>query len=145
MLKQDIVKQRFIPVHTGNIMFHSTRPLTWAVYPCAYREHIENLINSTIINGLSLCIQGTCSTLHWQIDGDTVYPCAYREHELIQCCTLTDSGLSLCIQGTCVPVSSTSFKWRFIPVHTGNMRVICLISEAQAVYPCAYREHSLSA
>ena len=30
---------RFIPVHTGNMIYNQKIYLQWAVYPCAYREH----------------------------------------------------------------------------------------------------------
>ena len=33
-------------------------------------------------------------------------------------------------------------RWvRFIPVHTGNTPILCLLHRSTAVYPCAYREH----
>ena len=52
---------RFIPVHTGNMLSPANETTSPTVYPCAYREHdtTNNTIN--IRDGLSLCIQGTCS------------------------------------------------------------------------------------
>ena len=51
-----------------------------------------------------------------------VYPCAYREHE---CCHI-----------------HLVSPFRFIPVHTGNIRDSTTSISANSVYPCAYREHS---
>ena len=74
------------------------------VYPCAYREHRVDRVDSIIAmtaTGLSLCIQGTCLN-YWDIlfvirfipvhTGNisnankaflpfSVYPCVYREHK----------------------------------------------------------------
>ena len=71
---------RFIPVHTGNILVIGTVRLRLPVYPCAYREHIFFQFINFSINGLSLCIQGTCSARYCCCGGNSVYPCAYREH-----------------------------------------------------------------
>ena len=50
---------RFIPVHTGNILYHALIIFYYPVYPCAYREHFNRRWNYRISYGLSLCIQGT--------------------------------------------------------------------------------------
>ncbi len=75
---------------------------------------------STILAGLSLCIQGTpMRTGSWFISarfipvytGNTlekfnkdllkaVYPCVYREHTVAVNACVVSNGLSLCIQGT---------------------------------------------
>ena len=71
-----------------------------AVYPCVYREHLNNATLTVTNDGLSLCIQGTHHTLIFLksigrfipvYTGNTtylnlapgcaaVYPCVYREH-----------------------------------------------------------------
>ena len=111
---------RFIPVHTGNIMKSLFSFLYKSVYPCAYREHHTLKITHLNVDGLSLCIQGTCARLVMTlcefrfipvhtgnivylsllVHVDTVYPCAYREHSELSSRTVGVSGLSLCIQGT---------------------------------------------
>ena len=132
---------RFIPVHTGNTRRDYRRNWIQAVYPCAYREHINRTSTTTDNIGLSLCIQGTLSPNKTSFIGlrfipvhtgntleqkplsnrATVYPCAYREHIYIRC--------RLCLGS------------RFIPVHTGNTTRRMRFSVWCAVYPCAYREH----
>ena len=56
-----LLKRRFIPVHTGNILMFAERPAAFSVYPCAYREHNLFAVNNGNPTGLSLCIQGTLS------------------------------------------------------------------------------------
>ena len=65
----------------------------------------------------------------------------YREHNqsVIFSCPL--SGLSLCVQGTCSLCGQPVYRFRFIPVHTGNMYFLKSNECDCAVYPCAYREH----
>ena len=53
------INDRFIPVHTGNILGNMTGALLTSVYPCAYREHDYRPIDIGTQVGLSLCIQGT--------------------------------------------------------------------------------------
>ena len=50
---------RFIPVHTGNIIFDEFSACSVPVYPCAYREHNTIIHKFPTPCGLSLCIQGT--------------------------------------------------------------------------------------
>ena len=135
------IKQRFIPVHTGNM-------------PCNFGGTRNN-------RGLSLCIQGTCR-IKWSklrlhrfipvhtgnmrygnvsIFTTTVYPCAYREHFQFAFLHKIPNGLSLCIQGTSGYQTGFCFEWRFIPVHTGNIFRAWQLQLRVAVYPCAYREH----
>ena len=91
---------RFIPVHTGNITPLKLNEPSGAVYPCAYREHINAIPDNSDLFGLSLCIQGSFRLVSSVISSrrfipvhtgnifarlyrllDTaVYPCAYREH-----------------------------------------------------------------
>ena len=112
--------RRFIPVHTGDIVFASSFICLVTVYPCAYREHRSHPIIPPIRYGLSLCIQGTLLTVNTLFfisrfipvhTGNTpcsyaiaplstVYPCAYREHPSLYSQILVGHGLSLCIQGT---------------------------------------------
>ena len=70
-----------------------------------------------------------------------VYPCVYREHRSLMVGSDLKCGLSLCIQGTLPPVFYTSLLYRFIPVYTGNTRIMFLIAQGVPVYPCVYREH----
>ena len=53
-------------------------------------------------------------------------------------------GLSLCVQGTSVAPNPQANPQRFIPVCTGNMRLPGINGGTMAVYPCVYREHSLT-
>ena len=64
------------------------------------------------------------SSLRQVLTRFTVYPCAYREHPLKLDPFVTLRGLSLCIQGTLVSIYDIVSDERFIPVHTGNMRVL---------------------
>ena len=93
-------RERFIPVHTGNIIDNQSISKQQPVYPCAYREHVIITIKKHSESGLSLCIQGTflnipppsgagrfipvhtgnISKLYKISDLRPVYPCAYREH-----------------------------------------------------------------
>ena len=50
---------RFIPVYTGNTTLIQQFVVVNSVYPCVYREHIENGDFQVLGRGLSLCIQGT--------------------------------------------------------------------------------------
>ena len=58
---------------------------------------------------------------------------------------LNVSGLSLCIQGTPLKGFINETLMRFIPVHTGNTDQEEPGTSSSAVYPCAYREHSVTA
>ena len=91
---------RFIPVHTGNMSTCLICISGLSVYPCAYREHVRAMRADDKLGGLSLCIQGTLTSIVFQFTplrfipvhtGNmksnskfilylTVYPCAYREH-----------------------------------------------------------------
>ena len=51
--------ERFIPVHTGNMIGFINLHSGHSVYPCAYREHLLCLALVLDVAGLSLCIQGT--------------------------------------------------------------------------------------
>ena len=98
--------------------------------------------------GLSLCIQGTWSQGYYIVFGERfipvytgniheklqhknvqpVYNCKYREHKKVVDVGFTKDGLSLCIQGTYDYIDSLAGAIRFIPVYTGNMHVISVIS-----------------
>ena len=54
---------RFIPVYTGNINADLINSFINPVYPCVYREHFHRHLVGKEMNGLSLCIQGTCIVL----------------------------------------------------------------------------------
>ena len=70
-----------------------------------------------------------------------VYPCVYREHIIVFFNTCIDFGLSLCIQGTLWSHTENRWKFRFIPVYTGNTLHPPNIVICEPVYPCVYREH----
>ena len=70
-----------------------------------------------------------------------VYPCVYREHRYGGAAYQSTPGLSLCIQGTLFVGCSSNVKSRFIPVYTGNTRVVSPLVQGTTVYPCVYREH----
>ena len=55
--------RRFIPVCTGNTLLIDLNWVNNSVYPCVYREHIFQVYYDFVIYGLSLCVQGTLSTL----------------------------------------------------------------------------------
>ena len=113
-------RERFIPVHTGNIPVLPQQFWMIPVYPCAYREHMPAQFRVVQTSGLSLCIQGTlnlpqftkCTKRFIPVHTGNiiipvvreithpVYPCAYREHKNTPCKSPTGPGLSLCIQGT---------------------------------------------
>ena len=71
-----------------------------------------------------------------------VYPCVYREHAAALSRSTDSTGLSLCVQGTYHRYFLKRIGFRFIPVCTGNMPILCLLQRSTAVYPCVYREHS---
>ena len=52
-------KGRFIPVCTGNILLNIKTAFVVPVYPCVYREHLNEIDEDKFSNGLSLCVQGT--------------------------------------------------------------------------------------
>ena len=103
LLTQGFVFYRFIPVHTGNIIFDEFSACSVPVYPCTYREHSGEIEQDADITGLSLYIQGTYQTppvlfvrlrfipVHTgnilnhliNVTLDAVYPCTYREHSLM--------------------------------------------------------------
>ena len=92
--------RRFIPVCTGNTITLDIYCSDKTVYPCVYREHRLLPALDLLLDGLSLCVQGTRINTRLQIDcfrfipvctGNTmvlrpiasrksVYPCVYREH-----------------------------------------------------------------
>ena len=96
---QELHRERFIPVYTGNTAIISYSWCQCAVYPCVYREHINTIICTLNIDGLSLCIQGTRFDIDSRLVNERfipvhtgnstvrtliqptfpVYPCAYRE------------------------------------------------------------------
>ena len=76
------------------------------------------------------------------IISNSVYPCVYREHDMDTWVLLVFPGLSLCIQGTFGRNRTGCRYYRFIPVHTGNIRVRWYWCGWISVYPCAYREHT---
>ena len=92
--------RRFIPVHTGNIIYNLQAMKNETVYPCVYREHYSTSPPERIF---------------------AVYPCVYREHTLIIWKKTVARGLSLCIQGTYSLGRLDNSLNRFIPVYTGNM------------------------
>ena len=132
---------RFIPVCTGNTTGSEYHLFRTPVYPCVYREHINDKTLRHCFFGLSLCVQGTLSwrglilKMNWFIPvctgntrndirskrGWTVYPCVYREHE----------------QANADAVNYV----RFIPVCTGNTLTQSSPCSPSSVYPCVYREH----
>ena len=116
----DNAKRRFIPVHTGNMIYYEVCCIYSPVYPCAYREHVFLIFAGSLSAGLSLCIQGTYIKIDVKLSHfrfipvhtgniqkraipmyrHTVYPCAYREHGHCFVILMLIIGLSLCIQGT---------------------------------------------
>ena len=50
---------RFIPVCTGNMVRSFVSPVVLSVYPCVYREHQAEQVQTDCKIGLSLCVQGT--------------------------------------------------------------------------------------
>ena len=92
----------FIPMCIGNTNWIANSLFCMAVYPCVYREHILCKSVFLLIDGLSLCIQGTQkiggaaiarhrfipvytgNTIFTQIRyaWSAVYPCVYREHAI---------------------------------------------------------------
>ena len=131
------------------------------VYPCAYREHFKLIIRNEKHGGLSLCIQGTSQDMNTYLEiirfipvhtgnisilqtiyfAPPVYPCAYREHQNSVYPKFSKCGLSLCIQGTLKRLNQNQPAIRFIPVHTGNIKMSSVSFLRYTVYPCAYREH----
>ena len=150
-----------IPVCTGNITSRWYFRVRFPVYPCVYREHVPSAGSPFIVSGLSLCIQGTLffkqdfelirrfipvhtGNITWAgilPSPRPVYPCAYREHFILTFFNFVKRGLSLCIQGTYIGGFLVVVPFRFIPVHTGNIKPIVAYVHGMAVYPCAYREH----
>ena len=151
----ELVRCRFIPVHTGNTIAANLIFGINSVYPCVYRERITSK-NTILVNfGLSLCIQGTlfpssCRRIlirfipvhtgnaqykPFLVQRVTVYPCAYRERFTCFNCCLISVGLSLCVQGTRFFSCHFNLLFRFIPVHTGNSPIItyCFIFKILAV------------
>ena len=135
-------------MYTGNTYTVPRTVELITVYPCVYREHIQQAVFLPPQVGLSLCIQGTLS--NWGHDpslnrfipvytGNThsnqspfnewaVYPCVYREHPIVISPSILPPGLSLCIQGTLVGVQKVGYFQRFIPVYTGNTAVSTVIT-----------------
>ena len=159
-----LLNKRFIPVHTGNMDEILGEDMLSSVYPCAYREHSSVIYGFKKFVGLSLCIQGTLGCgyscyscirfipVHtgniWRFNlfchHLAVYPCAYREHLSKRYSITKVAGLSLCIQGTSNIYVYDNLVIRFIPVHTGNIVDADSKVMDNAVYPCAYREHSFT-
>ena len=131
-------------MYTGNIKKLFYYYILESVYPCVYREHTIFSAFDVISSGLSLCIQGTshgeggyylfCRFIpvytgnirqfHILLLLSAVYPCVYREHADGAEHRYFIGGLSLCIQGTC-PQNLVVYRGcRFIPVYTGNIRMV---------------------
>ena len=147
-------------MYTGNSNMGSVKLEHIAVYPCVYRELLYSSPQRINNNGLSLCIQGTQngailfaeverfipvytgnSNWFWLTSWPSaVYPCVYRELYEIDGEKYSINGLSLCIQGTLGPIRSSIWSERFIPVYTGNSRIMLRTAHGVPVYPCVYRE-----
>ena len=56
-----------------------------------------------------------------------VYPCTYRELDITEHDSLIISGISLYLQGTLAPYFRKLNFLRYIPVPTGNSRLIFLL------------------
>ena len=139
--------------------------VTRAVYPCVYREHNEQDAENALKSGLSLCIQGTQFSRKFATHGvrfipvytgntflsssatctTSVYPCVYREHIYSRISRESPIGLSLCIQGTQNSLLYYLLRFRFIPVYTGNTKIVFCLLRHYTVYPCVYREHLIAA
>ena len=137
---------------------------TKTVYPCTYRELTPILSAHYIDIGISLYLQGTLQlsilvkSLHRYIPVPTgnssarsgvgvqipVYPCTYRELAPITYVYAVARGISLYLQGTPYQSISLLAQLRYIPVPTGNSFSAILKVKIHAVYPCTYRELSLS-
>ena len=149
-------------MYTGNTIQRYSLWRCRPVYPCVYREHCVLLALVINLNGLSLCIQGTLiDDIHYQyprrfipvytgnacmkvllVMHRTVYPCVYRERVDNSRVYWSTVGLSLCIQGTLLAQKLPPIQLRFIPVYTGNAGNGIIVSVADSVYPCVYRERS---
>ena len=143
LLNYQIYPIRFIPMCIGNTRRKAVFLHLKSVYPYVYREHFALESTAENINGLSLCVQGTLTSIRSLIFcnrfipmciGNTlpkqthqllapVYPYVYREHGEMAIGPLGSSGLSLCVQGTRLP---------FLPFFFTS-----------TVYPYVYREHGL--
>ena len=134
--------RRFIPVHTGNTPMPTPLLLAAPVYPCAYREHIDNGKFSWYEVGLSLCIQGTRNSLIDETPPKRFIPVHTGNTSPTGISFNPSGGLSLCIQGTPTGNPLRCLILRFIPVHTGNTIIRNDASATRSVYPCAYREHT---
>ena len=131
---------RYIPVPTGNSFHFFLMYLMLPVYPCTYRELLNERVAVALNAGISLYLQGTHLNLFHRglirryipvptgnspDDTDhacetSVYPCTYRE--------LPD------IERLTYPAS------RYIPVPTGNSHLRKKPKVLKTVYPCTYRE-----
>ena len=93
-------RERFIPVHTGNIFHNALISSQKSVYPCAYREHGFTQSGCGLVNRFIPVHTGNIFFRSDDLSIDPVYPCAYREHLFILVFCVHVFGLSLCIQGT---------------------------------------------
>ena len=151
---------RYIPVPTGNSSFSISYRVSWAVYPCTYRELKFLKYDKVAKNGISLYLQGTLfhrhpyRPFHRYIPVPTgnsppsspyvivisVYPCTYRELGIHQFAGPSKHGISLYLQGTHL-IARPQILWlRYIPVPTGNSIGGNAIVRRCSVYPCTYRE-----
>ena len=73
-----------------------------------------------------------------------VHPRAYGEHASSRRRHRSHNGSSPCIRGTRKTVFSGPATVRFIPVHTGNTKVVRFTKRVPAVHPRAYGEHFAS-
>ena len=151
---------RYIPVPTGNSSFSISYRVSWAVYPCTYRELKFLKYDKVAKNGISLYLQGTLFHRHPYrpfhryipvptgnslfvqvlVGVRTVYPCTYRELTLRIIGKWLGIGISLYLQGTHKTFLLLMPRIRYIPVPTGNSFKIVDSGVGYTVYPCTYRE-----
>ncbi len=152
--------RRFIPVLTGNGEISSVRFRAFAVYPRAYGERIKAEHRGAMVNGLYPCLRGTAVCViatsitlrfipvltgngNWgsyPLNACAVYPRAYGERRRGGMKYLLNGGLSPCLRGTGPINQPAGWKYRFIPVLTGNGQFPTPHQRVFAVYPRAYGE-----
>ena len=135
--------QRFTPARAGNTTTRNYSHCRRTVHPCAGREHVTKVSDTSQQYGSPLRGQGTLSkrrptfvrhrftparagntlTVSAAITAGTVHPCAGREHASVKSPSCSSTGSPLRGQGT---------RWGTTPA-----------TPTEPVHPCAGREHQL--
>ena len=135
------INLRFIPVCTGNTFQNESNFPRNSVYPRMHGEHQHILGNKDAARGLSPYARGTPRRTQKEKARLAVYPRMHGEHCRHQRHHSRKCGLSPYARGTQFKNRFSIFRFRFIPVCTGNTVDYYTAHVPHSVYPRMHGEH----